>query len=207
MATEQDATIWCFLNSKDESQQVTVMGLKSARIFTSLLPKPQHPQWTVRQYGAQNTKAVADSPILFGDPSEQVRDNLAEFMVETISLVKDQNAVKTGAERRQHKRYVARLKVIILSGERIFDACTTNVSLGGLLLENPVPVEFINRECQVILTSPDNMSNVQFEAKILESSVRGSRLMFGDQLSAGNLEIYKEWLRALALRPENKKAA
>ena len=68
------------------------------------------------------------SQIESGDPSASERDSLAEFAVETISLVPEETREKTGAERRQHKRYTARLKIIILSGERVFDACSTNVS-------------------------------------------------------------------------------
>lgn len=183
--------LWRFFDCRDETRSLVVKGLNSAKIFYSLLPTNETNMWMVEHESLSGMQAVSECTQLTGKAIEEIP---------TISLKKEEDPIRSsggsGRERRKHKRVNARLKVIIVSGDDMFSCCSTNVSIGGLLLENPVPAQFQNRECKVLISSSDNVLQVQFKVKILEASVRGSRLMFDGDIDPVNKEKLQTWIDA-----------
>src|ERR1700760_1984435 len=99
-----------------------------------------------------------------------------EVIPEISILFTPKSQESKGIDRRAHKRFNARLNVTIIKEKKTFSTLTVNISLGGLLLANPVPEDFFGSLCKVHISSADNSLFVSFEAKVLEASVRGSRI-------------------------------
>ncbi len=184
-------SLWRFLDSRDENRVVIVQGLESAKIFSSLIPASEAVMWLVENESLTGMHTLADCPLLTGVVATEIV---------TIGLIKEEDHIRTrggsGRERRQHLRVNARLKVIIMAGDDMFSCCSTNVSMGGLLLENPIPNHFHNREVKVLISSSNNLLQLQFKVKILEASVRGSRLMFDGEMDLLNKSKLQEWIDA-----------
>lgn len=181
--------LWRFFDSRDESRMVTVKGIESAKVLSKLIPAAELMMWMVEHPSLLGMQSVADCALI-GNATQEIT---------VISLKKEDLPLRStgsGRERRQHKRVNARLKVIILAGDDMFSCCSTNVSIGGLLLENPIPSQFHNRDCKVLISSSDNSLQAQFKIKILEASVRGSRLMFDSEMDPENKEKLQMWIDA-----------
>jgi hypothetical protein len=177
-----DNSIWCFTNSKKPTLSIDVMSLKSARDFVALLRKEELSLWMVRR---KDLVAAAEHllhvEILFQ------RGNEASPAIRLASRSKNYD------DRRSHRRTKVRLNVVICREKEVFHACTTDISVGGMRLANPIPRSFMFHTCRVIICSADGKLNVEFEAMILEASINGSRIMFNN-MSAASLTKLKEWL-------------
>lgn len=184
-------SLWRFLDSRDETRIILVQGLESARVFTSLIPSAEAVMWIVEHESLTGVQTLAECSALTG---------VAATEIVTIGLKKEEDPIRTnggsGRERRKHLRVNARLKVIIMAGDDMFSCCSTNVSIGGLLLENPIPTHFLNRDVKVLISSSNNLLQLQFKVKILEASVRGSRLMFDGDMDLLNQSKLQEWIDA-----------
>ncbi len=203
--SDEDSGVWHFANLLNQSQKVNVLGLSSARAFASMLSPGEITFWTVKQPELDYDVALHECKILFQKEGD-TKSNKVHFKElasaaanQVISVVTEVDAVGRaqgggGRERRKHKRVDARLKVMIIRGKEVFSVCTRNISEGGVLLENPIPQAFMNNFCKVHISTTDNSMSVNFEANILEASTRGSRLVFGGQLSEDNLKILRDWI-------------
>jgi len=184
-------SVWRFIDSRDESRIVLVHGLDSARVFCSLINPAEAVMWIVEHESLSGLQTLADCSALTG---------IAAPEIVSIGLMREEDPIRksggSGRERRKHLRVNARLKVIIMAGDDMFSCCSTNVSIGGLLLENPVPTHFLNRDVKVLISSSNNLLQLQFKVKILEASVRGSRLMFDGDIDLLNQSKLQEWIDA-----------
>lgn|GEM_PF-5765079 len=94
--------------------------------------------------------------------------------------------------RRQHDRYPIKMRVIIRSKEITFRTFTTNISLGGVALEHPIPEELINSECQILIAGNDVQENIRFTIKLVKSK-DGSRFRF-DKEERATVQKLQSWI-------------
>jgi hypothetical protein len=65
-------------------------------------------------------------------------------------------------DRRKHPRYEVRFRVVIVVGSHTFRTHTKNISLDGLLLEDPIPPDMFKAVSQVFIGSPELKENISF---------------------------------------------
>jgi len=74
------------------------------------------------------------------------------------------------SERRRFPRVKVQLKVILISGRRIFRTFSDNVSLGGLLLHNPPPRDYRSNDLKIIIENPDGTMKILTPAEFVDGT-------------------------------------
>lgn len=82
--------------------------------------------------------------------------------------------------RRKHKRYDIPLNVKILSPNGSFSNRSSNISIGGVLLEEAIPHQ-VSGICDVMITHPETKETITFTAKLVGDLFDPRRLMFTSQ--------------------------
>ena len=86
------------------------------------------------------------------------------------------------ANRRIAIRHSFKLEVVLISKERSFRTFSKNISLGGTLLEDEIPKDFLGKPFDLIIINrfePDkNKGRLLFKAKIVGDIINPRRLMF-----------------------------
>jgi hypothetical protein len=182
-----DESVWKFSNTQNKTQTIKVMGLRSARAFVTVIKTEDLVYWTVQQ-GTGREIFVNKCEALFNKA-------VTAAPIQSISVVREVEKKTSGGgrERRKHKRITVRLNVLVIKDKEVFKVCSKDISTGGLMLENPVPKEFMDSTVRIIVTSSDLSLNVQFEGIILEASARGSRIMFEGMKDTEQLKL-KRWI-------------
>ena len=75
---------------------------------------------------------------------------------------KPQPKAENFVDRRKHKRYDIRFRVIIRNDGLTFRTFTKDISLGGVSLENPIPEAIFGQSCQIFIASLDLRENIRF---------------------------------------------
>lgn len=101
----------------------------------------------------------------------------------------------TGKNMRQHPRYKIRLRVIIKNEELTFRTFTTDISLGGVALENPLPQELFNKDCKIFIADSSSMDNIRFTLKLTN---RGDLRYFSfADLEESFVEKLRAWFKPM----------
>lgn len=95
---------------------------------------------------------------------------------------KENRNAEEDANRRTAIRHSFKLEVVLISKERSFRTFSKNISLGGTLLEDEIPKDFLGKPFDLIIINrfePDkNKGRLLFRAKIVGDIINPRRLMF-----------------------------
>ncbi len=125
-------------------------------------------------------------------PIQQKKDEYGyfsgDFKAEDIDVnaapsLKDNSEGTLGGERRSKTRHNFRLEIVLISkGAKTFKTFSKNISMGGTLLEDPVPKDFLNGEIEMIITNhfeaDKNKARLHFRSKIVGDIKNPQRLTF-----------------------------
>ncbi len=75
---------------------------------------------------------------------------------------------KNWTELRKHNRVEVRLRCIIRSHTLTFRTFTKDISLGGVALEDPIPADFTDKECNIYITAIHIKRNLKFNLKMTQ---------------------------------------
>lgn len=111
-------------------------------------------------------------------------------------------------ERRKHERINVKYRAVITNSIKAFMTTTNNVSLGGMMVNDEIPPEIFNQECEVFLFNEKTHSGVCFKCiPVADSSNLQKRFIFNEAKNDGKKTL-NSWLE-LQKNPEqnkNKKA-
>jgi hypothetical protein len=140
------------MESFASEERTEIMSLETAASATQ-------PQAARAQVVRNPAAAVKAAPVISA-PAAQ-----AQLQIQTQSALGQQKAGQKN-DKRRWPRYEARLRVVVISGNRSFRSFTRNISRGGLLLEHVIPQELLERACRVIIGSTDLKENIEFDARL-----------------------------------------
>ena len=110
-----------------------------------------------------------------------------DFRAEDIDVnatpsLKDKSEPVAGSNRRVSDRHNFKLEIILISKSgKTFKTFSQNISLGGTLLQDPVPKDFLNGEIEMMITSrldDKNKDRLHFRGKIVGDFRNPMRLTF-----------------------------
>ena len=197
--------IWVFTNEAKPEEKVIVHDANSARMLGQILKN--HPNVWIKKETydgelpeaspivlAQPTKTLVTKP---GKPSGAARP-FTRTLAPQVELIKPEphkpepKAARV-EERRTQKRYSVDLRVILICGEKSFRSISKNVSLGGIMLKNSVPEDFIKKRCFVYLSNSDARENIEMICQVVPDPTDINRIQFAE-IDASQLLRLMEWL-------------
>ncbi len=96
------------------------------------------------------------------------------------------------ANKRKHKRIFVRFRCIIRSTTLTFRTFTKDISLGGVALEDEIPMELIGTECMIYISSSKAKKNLKFKIALTSRSV--AKYFSFQEADATLLEELGQWL-------------
>ena len=131
---------------------------------------------------------VVDTAQVIQEKKDEYGYFAGDFKAEDIDVnatpaLKDNSEGTQDAERRSKTRHNFRLEVVLISkGAKTFKTFSKNISMGGTLLEDPVPKDFLNGEIEMIITNhfeaDKNKARLHFRSKIVGDIRNPQRLTF-----------------------------
>jgi hypothetical protein len=103
-------------------------------------------------------------------------------------------------ERRKHARHKIRTKVVIVFNGQAFRSYSKDISMGGLLLANPIPWSFNQSHCSVFISNPHGGQAIEFTGRVLSSPKDPLRVEFHNP-SQAFLAMLAKWLQAVESVP------
>ncbi|MCM2280046.1 MAG: PilZ domain-containing protein [Oligoflexia bacterium] len=94
---------------------------------------------------------------------------------------------------RRYQRYNVEFRVILVSGSRSFRTFSSNVSVGGMLLRQKVPVPMLNQICRVFIGSTTSNENIELSCKVIGDPTNPRRLTFGE-CDPASLKRLENWI-------------
>ena len=141
----------------------------------------------------------------------------ADFRAEDIDVnaapsLKDNHEGSVDSNRRSADRHNFKLEIILISKNgKTFKTFSKNISLGGTLLEDPVPKDFLNGEFEMMITNrfeaDKTKGRLHFKAKIVGDFKNPQRLTF-KEANKMMMEKLESLLRAYVVQQkelENKR--
>lgn len=130
---------------------------------------------------------------------EETVDNFRDFHGDdlTISGVPKPPSLAFGIDRRGARRHEKHIEVLIAGKGKSFRTQTINVSLSGLMLEKPIPIEMQGGSFEIVFYFQSNKIKKQmvFQGKVSGDLKDRRRLVFGE-LSPNNHKLLTEILAA-----------
>src|SRR5688572_19524140 len=182
-ASDLDSTVWCFSSSTDDRIKIKVLGVDSAIFFLKLLRPEEYATWFIQKDGGV-PEFIANSEMLLCKELPRIP---------TISDIKIAKGEKKYQEQRKHPRLETKLNVTITRGQSTFTTTTKDISAGGMLMEQNIPEEYLYSVCHFEVVSPDQSLKLEFEARVLQPSVRTARIIF-EGVSHKQLHTLKSWI-------------
>jgi hypothetical protein len=102
----------------------------------------------------------------------------------------------SSAERRENPRLPIKLQVTILTGCRSFTTYTSDISLGGLLLERPLPFEMCSDSFRMIIATPKGKQWIESKGR-LPGGIRSPRRVAFREKNTQFEGKLNEWFRSL----------
>ncbi|HRO66106.1 MAG TPA: PilZ domain-containing protein [Pseudobdellovibrionaceae bacterium] len=142
--------------------------------YTEILPDHRPPPSQKKDYGYYHEDFRADQI----DPE-------ARFKVDMNLPGKRPNASDNPANRRLNPRHQFKIEVILINKNgRTFRTSSLNISLGGTLLQDELPKEFINARFDLILVNKfekdPSKGRLHFQGRVVGDYTDPRRLMFLD---------------------------
>ncbi len=173
---------WFFQRNSNPPLLITIYGEDSAKNFVTLFSQVELTFWTVQTDEDPKARAVLSHPALKVEAPVAAPKEAKVNKAEPIQ----------GLDRRKFPRLNVKLDILLVRGEVVFSTHTIDASVGGLKLEKGVPKVLVNQLCKVFISHSSGL-NLEFEAKILETSDRGTRVMF-ETMSEYNKVMFENWL-------------
>lgn len=100
--------------------------------------------------------------------------------------------------KRKYPRFDIRLKVIISNKEKTFLSYTSNVSIGGVALEDNIPKEYFNQnaDTEIFISSPKKNEFLAFRCQPVGDDEDPKRFSFGE-ISEQSLAKFQDWINKL----------
>ena len=134
------------------------------------------------------TVVDTDQPIL--EKKDEYGYFAGDFKAEDIDVnaapsLKDNSKDNLNSDRRGKTRHNFRLEIVLISkSQKTFKTFSKNISMGGTLLEDSVPKDFLNGEIEMIITNhfeaDKNKARLHFRSKIVGDIRNPQRLTFKD---------------------------
>lgn len=132
--------------------------------------------------------------------NQSIEINEPQIEVQPV-LVEVAEAGTTGLrENRKNVRYTCQLRTILISKKKTFITTTVDISLGGIKVSHPIPLEIFEGICDVYIHSPNNKESIILKCSSVSDSTQSHRFSFSnmDSKNTAKLEL---WLETL---PEKK---
>jgi hypothetical protein len=193
-----NSQIWFFFN-KVAQQTVVDVEARNLTIFLSLLKNNELVNWLVWREGLGGWQPVIQVEELVNLIEPLAPQHRKQSRRQTSTKLSPQqlnnyihNYTTINPDRRQHLRYNLRLRTIIISGQLAFRSFTSNISIGGMCLELPLPSNLRFNECEIYLANPENTSQIKLKAKIITNTPDGHKhICFCEQHSKSYEELTK----------------
>ncbi len=140
------------------------------------------------EFEGNDNFTVVDTDQPQADKKDEFGYFAGDFKAEDIDVnaapsLKDNAKDDLSSERRGKTRHNFRLEIVLISkGEKTFKTFSKNISMGGTLLEDPVPKDFLNGEIEMIITNhfeaDKNKARLHFRSKIVGDIKNPQRLTF-----------------------------
>lgn len=118
-----------------------------------------------------------------------------------IQTEENQVEKKRSKENRNHERFDLKFKVVFIAdGKTTFRTHSKNISEGGMLIEDALPIEFCNSMVNVFVASPKGMANIQFFAEVLRQGKNPRHIKFSTANSS-NLDLLRAWMQTMNKTP------
>jgi hypothetical protein len=181
--------VWFICNSSKMFQSGP-MDLAQVKKACADIPLSEAANWYIWRDGFESWKPVFEVKEIFAQKEDSV---LPPPIPQKPVVNLDPNAYKTDPNKvRKHERHPIRLRIIIRNEERVFSTTTKDISLGGIALETPLPLELFTQECEAFIAGPDQNEKIRFTLeKTSRNDLRYFVLKPKDQ---AQLEKLKAWL-------------
>lgn len=103
-----------------------------------------------------------------------------------------------GASSRRFPRFKKKFRILLISGIRTFHTNSHEISVGGMLLEQALPANFLRPDQKCKLLVCDEAHNIEFESEIIEDQFETSRLRF-TKLDTASGKTLGNWLERTKL--------
>lgn len=113
-----------------------------------------------------------------------------------LTLIENTEQPAPGRENRKNPRYACQLRTIIINKRKTFITTTVDISLGGIKVTHPIPLEIFDGTCEVYIHSPNNKDSIILKCSSVSNSDQTHRFSFSamDQKNVEKLEL---WLNTL----------
>lgn len=115
-----------------------------------------------------------------------------ETVAPVVETVATSDPNQNYANKRKHKRIFVRFRCIIRSATVTFRTFTKDISLGGVALEDEIPMDLIGTECMIYITSPKANKNLKFKIALTGRSV--AKYFSFQDVNADLLSELGQWL-------------
>ena len=143
----------------------------------------------------ENTQPGILNP-LNDEVTREIRLEQSDFVIVSYEQPVSAPSEKKYAEQRKFPRHDVRLKVIISNKEKTFLSYTVNVSIGGVMLEDKIPMDYFNAETEIFISSPKKNEFVAFRCIPVGDDKEPKRFSFG-QISQASLSKFQDWIDKL----------
>ncbi len=186
---EPSSLYWSILNRND-LRQINGLTFDQARFVVSLLDKNSLTAWLAWHEGLSKWTPLKDFKELFTPSSTPARQlpPTPPAKVEEKELTLDSNPANI--DKRMNRRILKNFKVEVVDPRGVkFETRTTNVSTGGMALQNGVPEDF-GKSFQCKISRADGSSILAY-CSIAKDTGERDRIKFMD---VAQIKILMSWL-------------
>ncbi len=193
-ALPDENLLWCLYDRLHDNQEDS-LSLSEAHAICRILTVEQRQHWFVWCEGWSNWKPMNECNELLDLLLEREREVSPPVPPSTFRREKKEMLVKTVVEKeiipRKNERIPVRYGVEIIVNNQNFCSHSSDISLGGVRLEDPLP-SWVAGYCTLIVTN-EKGQKLEFVATIVENqrTADKTRLEFH---SSASLVILQEWL-------------
>jgi hypothetical protein len=181
---------WVFIN-KSKQQKIVVRDVDSAMQLMQLIERTEKDSWEIQISTAPAPEAPQVAP-----PAPPV--------VATAAPVPAPPAAANWENRRVHDRYDLAYRILIIRGQHSYRSYTDNISLGGMLLKNPVPDKLLGEVCNIYIGHPNRRENIELTARVIGKGEASRRIAF-TEIDAESKKLLEAWIHEA--RTEQQKSA
>lgn len=166
MSSKPGVSRWRFVHRGNQAE-IIVHDRASAEALSRVLRESQQGDaWVV--YPEAETQAPAQPPV-------------------------EAPAKGKGSEKRKHSRMRVTFRVTVIHEGKQYRSTSSDVSLGGMKLKDPLPPGLEGQLCQVHIEKPDRSATLMFHCRIVGVSAQSARLSFVDRDEKA-VKTLKSWL-------------
>lgn len=171
------------LRPKTETASITEPNTKLTK--TNTITNHTNPSFTKSAFEHTYTEiALNEQPPNFNDQEFQPGDFDWE-KTPVVPILKQKLKPVSGDERREYRRFPHRIEVVLMTNKgRSFRSSSKNISLGGVMLREPIPTELMKDLMDIVIVNPfpdaQTPSHLLVKCRIVADSKDRRRLVFYD---------------------------